>query len=140
MSLTLAKIAKEDIEFGITTFDRKGRAGTDITVTQVNISHLPTPYVEKTGTYTILLTDRRVFADTTSGAFTITLPKASTMKGEEIEIIRTDSSSNDLTVDGDGSETINGVANVLMSSQYSVLKIASDGANWIITYIRGLVG
>ena len=50
---------------------------------------------------------RLIEADAFGGAFTITLPAASTWTGQIIDIIKIDS-SNDVDIDGSGIETIDG--------------------------------
>jgi len=59
-----------------------------------------------TTTYTILATDDVVYCDTDGGAFTVTLPAG--IEGTHYKIINCGSSDNDLTVDGDGAETVYG--------------------------------
>lgn len=64
----------------------------------------------------------------TSGAKSITLPTAAT--GKEATIKKTDSSVNTVTVLPNGSETIDGDASVIISYQYTAVKLLSDGSNW----------
>ena len=92
---------------------------------------------EKTGAYTLTLDDDVITADTSGGAFTITLPATADANGKEYIIIKTDSSSNAVTVDGDGTETINSSASVSASGQYDILWIVcNDGseASWTILH------
>lgn len=71
--------------------------------------------------------------DTNSiGAFTATLPAAASNTGKEIEFVKVSSDSNDLTVDGNASETINGATTKALSDQWSSIRIRSDGSNWVI--------
>lgn len=70
-------------------------------------------------------------ADTTSAAFTITLPKAGKHKGRVIYIKRIDASANNLTVDGDGSETIDGAASITLTTQWEIRRLTSDGTGWL---------
>jgi hypothetical protein len=48
-------------------------------------------------------------------------------------IIKTDSSANAVTVDGNGSETISGALTLVIGVQYSGYEIACDGTGWHIT-------
>ena len=87
----------------------------------------------KTTTYTVSTSDKGklIAADATGGAFTITLPAAATAgDGFLVEVIKIDSSSNAVTVDADGSETINGDADFALSSQYAWGKFRTDGTTW----------
>lgn len=89
--------------------------------------------VTVTQAHTINDGDRFILADATGGAFTVTLPTAVGRKGKPFTVIRTNSGANAVTVDGDGSETINGAANVSLSSQYDRVTVISDNTNWLRT-------
>lgn len=103
-----------------------------------SFSHANTA-VAKTAT-TNLLEDELgvVFLDSSSAAFTLTLPKASKIGlGAWYHFVKTDSSTNAITLDGFGSETINGAAtNTQLDAQYDFMEIVSDGENWYISNIR----
>ena len=66
----------------------------------------------------------------TSGNLTVTLPTNSA--GREIDIKKIDSSANTVTIDGNGSETIDGNSGIVISSQHNSLTMVSDGSNWFI--------
>ncbi len=55
-------------------------------------------------TYTILVTDSVVFANSDAGDYTVTLPAG--VEGQTIRVINSGSSANTITVDGDGTDTI----------------------------------
>ncbi len=83
----------------------------------------------KTGAYTLTGTDGIILADTSGGAFTLTLPTASGIDGRTYTIkLATD--GNTLTVDGNGVETIDGSADTTLSTAGEAITLASDGANW----------
>lgn len=84
-----------------------------------------------TTTYTVTAGDYTVLGDTTGGGFTITLPPASPNKGR-IFIIKKTVAANTLTIDGDGSETIDGLATQALTTQYDSITVHSDGSNWHI--------
>jgi hypothetical protein len=70
---------------------------------------------------------------TTGGANrTITLPTAVDNNQRVISIIKIDSDSGEVIVDGEGSETINGATTQTLSDQYSHIRIKCDGSNWYI--------
>ena len=73
-----------------------------------------------------------VGVDASGGARTITLPTASGIAGRTYSIIKTDSSANTVTVDGAGSETINGATTKVLSAQYAGITIISTGSAWLI--------
>lgn len=94
---------------------------------------IPTSVIPVTTTYTVAASDngRLIEADATSGAFTITLPAAATAgNGFEISIKKVDSSSNAVTVDADGSETIDGNTSTSLPNQFDVVSIRSNGTSW----------
>ena len=88
--------------------------------------------VTKTAAYTITTDNRVILCDATSAAFTVTLPTAVGIEGREFTIVKTDSSVNAVTVDGNGSETINGATTKALSSQWDKVTVVSDGSNWVI--------
>jgi hypothetical protein len=92
--------------------------------------------LSKTANYTTVEADRDklIKVDATSGAVTISLLAAATAgDGFQIAIKKTDSSGNAVTVDGSGSETIDGALTLSLSSQYSVVVLTCDGSNWHIS-------
>lgn len=82
--------------------------------------------------YTALETDSVILADATSAAFTVTLPTAVSVNGKILIIKKTDASANAVTVDGAGSETIDGSTTFTLAAQYDFVQIKSDGSNWVI--------
>lgn len=101
--------------------------------------------VSKTANYTATSSDYLINCDATSAAFTITLPSASLSIGKVYEIYKTDSSTNAVTVDGNGSETIGSFTTKLLTSQYHGIFIICDGTRWeikaefqenILTYVK----
>ena len=84
-------------------------------------------YAAKTTAYTVTTADKIVNA--TSGTFTITLPTAVGITGQEFVI--KNSGSGVVTVDGNSTETIDGATTVDLN-QYDSITVVSDGANWIV--------
>jgi hypothetical protein len=81
--------------------------------------------------YTALAADHVIRADASAGAITINLPTAVGIAGTEYHIFRTDveMSTNLITVDPNGSQTIGGTPTYLIYAG-EFIKIESDGANW----------
>lgn len=71
-----------------------------------------------------------ILANATSGAITLTLQPAQRVKGRLLYVKKTDASANAVTVDGSGSETIDGSATVSTTTRYVGFLIISDGTNW----------
>lgn len=84
-----------------------------------------------TGTATIsTVTYNR--CNSTTGAFTITLPTAVGITGRVYTVKKIDASANAVTVDGDGSETIDGAATYALATQWKSVTVISNGTNWEI--------
>jgi len=64
------------------------------------------------------------------GAFTLTLPSASTCTGRIYHIKLVESAGGALTIDGADTETIDGATTLDLASQYDAVMIVSDGSNW----------
>lgn len=67
-----------------------------------------------------------------SGAFTVTLPPVQNNMGVHLWVIKTDSGGNSITIDGNGSEEINGSTTQTLTSQYDVAHLYCSGENWWI--------
>ncbi|MCR4287543.1 MAG: hypothetical protein NUW09_05990 [Deltaproteobacteria bacterium] len=88
--------------------------------------------VSKTADYTATANDRVILCDATSAAVTVTLPTAVGNTDKVFFIKKTDASGNSVTVDGNGAETIDGAATVVLSERYDFLVVASDNVGWQI--------
>lgn len=86
----------------------------------------------KSANYTATVDDFTLLVDASGGSKTITLPAASGNTGKIYVIKKTDSSGNTVTIDGDGSETIDGATTKVISTQYVSFMIQCDGSNWWI--------
>lgn len=96
------------------------------------------PIVTKTTTATLRVEEIGiVFVDSTAAPFTITLPQAAKIGvGGWFQFIKTDASSNAVTLDGSGAETINGAATeASLNAQYDFITIFSTGSAWITVNI-----
>jgi hypothetical protein len=72
-----------------------------------------------------------LWVDSTAASRTITLPAASTCLGREYVVFKSHA-PNQVILDGDGSETINGAPTVSLVTQYSYLRVKSNGTGWYI--------
>ena len=68
--------------------------------------------------------------DATGGAVTLTLPLAAAIIGRVISVKKIDASGNAVTVDGSGSETIDGASTAVLTSQYDSVTVMTDGSEW----------
>lgn len=83
-----------------------------------------------TGTSTARVIDRVLNGDASGAAVTVNLPSAAP-NPVVYTIVKIDATANTVTVDGAGSETINGATTKVLTTQWESVTIRSDGSNWI---------
>ncbi|MFP9114592.1 beta strand repeat-containing protein [Flavobacterium sp. RHBU_3] len=93
--------------------------------------------LSKSAAYTITAADYRygqvtVFADASSAAFTITLEASASMVGKTVNVIKTDSSANQVTIKGNGTTNINAANTQVLSSQYQAVKVKSNSTQYYL--------
>jgi len=71
-----------------------------------------------------------LIADATSGNITVTLGPAAGLENKYLQVKRKDNSVNSITIDADGSETIDDVLTLSVPTQYDAPKIFCDGTEW----------
>lgn len=120
---TLATLA------GTETFTNKTL--TTPTLTTPTVNGVKKAYASKSAAYTMTATDYCVNVSGAAGAVTITLPTAAGIAGT-VYVIKNSDAVQTVTIDGFGTETIDGAATVALSAQYQFRTIMSDGTNWIV--------
>jgi hypothetical protein len=91
-----------------------------------NVNYLLKPrIVSIDSAYSATDLDSTILAD---GTLTITLPEADTVEGKHLSIKNVGTGT--ITIDGAGSETIDGATTLGLSSQYDSVIIHCDGSNW----------
>lgn len=80
-------------------------------------------------TYTVSISDDVLLVSAAS-AWTLTLPTAVGNIGKVFRFVRTDATTNAITIDGNASETIDGVTTYNLTGQHNFIAIVSDGSNW----------
>lgn len=88
--------------------------------------------VAKTTTYTATTADNTITVDSSSGTFTVTLFTAVGNTGHTIRVKKTDTSFTAVTIDGDGSETIDGSTTTTVNTENESVTLQSNGTNWVI--------
>ena len=88
----------------------------------------------KTGNYSVVPSDDVVLCDATSGAITVTLPRAASVLKEKIVIKKTDSSINLVTINTSNSEEIDGNTSRKLATQFEIIELFSDGTDFHVTY------
>lgn len=86
------------------------------------------PTTRVTTTYTVLVTDRVVYCDTDGGAFTATLPAG--VEGQTFRLINCGSAGLDLTIDGNGAETVRGAATQIVSDSEIMILVYNATEGW----------
>lgn len=92
------------------------------------------PRSGKSANYTVLTTDdgKVIEVDASGGSRTITLPDlASADNGFTVTVIKSDNSTNDVTIDGDSSDTLNGSATLVLKDQYEAVILKWTGSLWL---------
>ena len=87
-----------------------------------------------TTTYSMDPLDDLVLANAAGGAFTVTLPPIvnAQRKPYYVKRINAYTGANDVTVDGFGSETIDGSATFVLLARYESISVLHDGTQWWI--------
>ncbi len=73
-----------------------------------------------------------VLASDAGGSFTITLPAAASNAARTYYIKKTNSSSDIITIDGNGAETIDGATTLVLYIQNDACRIVCDGSAWYV--------
>lgn len=97
-----------------------------------SITEIDYPVVTKTGNATLTDAERVVLADATSAAFTLTLPTAAVSAPYAIFYIKKIDTAlaNIVTIDPNGSETIDGMLTITLANRGETVMLQSDGTNW----------
>ncbi len=86
----------------------------------------------KTANYTATASDYAIICNNTSGAITISLPAASGCSGRTYVIKKISGVTNNVVIDPNASENIDGAATRTLTVQYESVLIQSDGSNWFV--------
>ena len=87
---------------------------------------------EYTVNQTLASSTQFVLVDASAGHVIVTLGAAADNTRTVHTIKKIDSTSNKVTIDADGSETIDGEATIDLQLQYSYVTIVCDGTEWFI--------
>lgn len=69
-------------------------------------------------------------ADASAAALTFTLPDATLAVDKVFTFKKIDVTANTVTIDGNGTQTIDGQATYVLYDQYAVIQIIANGGNW----------
>jgi len=100
---------------------------------QDQLDALETGVVEKTANATLATTlENKVFANPTSGSFTLTLPTAVGNQGLQYTISKLGITTNTVTIDGAGAENVGFESSKVLVSLLDTITIISNGSSWSI--------
>ena len=132
-----------DAPFSLPSVTDMDAAGNDLedagtTVWDTSEGHVPRPQVDQNkevatvSTATTTSDPEVLFVDSTGGSFTVTLASADAVSGNEIAVIDVGGSadSDPITIDTEGSESIDGGTSTVLDSAYGAVLLQSDGTNW----------
>lgn len=83
--------------------------------------------------YTANVNDIYIGVTSTASARTVTLPPAAGFQPGKIYIVKDESGAagtNNITIDANASETIDGATTLVISTNYGVSRIITNGVNW----------
>ncbi|MFB6805472.1 hypothetical protein [Streptomyces sp. NPDC056387] len=103
---------------------------------RIENAQLTFPVAAKTSGYTVTSFDEVITADATSGAFTITLPTA-VGRARRVVVKKIDASANAVTIDGAGSELIDGQLTRTLSAQGNAVTLVPSGSGWVSQSVIG---
>jgi hypothetical protein len=127
-SMSVRDVPRNNTITRIVTFDSANGKLQSRDVKTVGIENL----ITVTSTYTVLATDNTVLGDATAGAFTITLPPANGLSGKIYTFKKIDSGGGNVTIDGDGAETIDGNATFVLQNHHKYVTVQTDGVTWYV--------
>lgn len=88
-------------------------------------------------TYTVDPTDEVIYVDPTSNAITLTLPAVADVDGMMLDVIALNV-TNTITLDGNGSETINGSTTKTIGTAGHWVRLVATSAGWRAAYSAAL--
>jgi hypothetical protein len=83
-----------------------------------------------TSTYTVKAEDHTLLVNASAAASTISLLPVSSKRYPYLVIKKTDSTTNAVTIDANGSETIDGATTATLAVQYATLVLHADASAW----------
>lgn len=84
----------------------------------------------KSANYTVTASDRLISVDSTSGSVTLTLPAAASVNPYTVFSAIKTVAANTLTIDPNGSETINGASTLALTARWARVDFYSTGTLW----------
>ena len=124
-----------NLYFEIATVDWTGNVSaysSPVNATVLGLSGVSGSVVTMTGTYVVLDSDYAILANSTGGAFTVTLPTPVGRTGRMFIVKRINAGGNNVTV-ATAAGNVDGAATSVLAAQWTTITVISDGSNWFIT-------
>ena len=123
----------EGREWVLTTTNRKYRYnGTDVVLMAEESDVIRTFSTATAANFSAITGSSIIYCDTTSNDVTIDLPTAATSAGLKYVIKRISGTTNNVIIDANGSELIDGESTIVMYDQYDSLTVHCDGNQWYV--------
>ena len=119
----------------LVTVDSSGKLGINSASPNATLTvngSMSLPIESISATDTLDDSNHTVLVNASGGSRTVNLPAASGSTGKVFIIKKTDSSSNNVVIDPNASETIDGSSTFTFNAQYRAVTIQCDGSNWHI--------
>mgnify|MGYP001617001066 CR=1 FL=1 len=104
------------------------QSGQDISIAATASGVADSAVATKTANYTLLDTDDIILANASSGKFTLTLP-AATNTGKIYSVKKIDAKLTAVTIQPNGSDTIDGEKTIVLDIPDTTIRLADDGGN-----------
>ncbi len=105
----------------------------------LRLNSLKTTTSAESSDFTVVATDVNKYILVTASTVAVTgtlLAAATAGDGFRVRIMKMDATNWAVRVDGDGSETINGVLTIDLFAQYSFVDLLSNGSEWVVVGSR----
>lgn len=112
------------------TLPASAQVNSNITNSKPGIAYNANVTTVTTSTYTVQKEDHTILVNATTAASTITLPPAGSKVYPYLVIKKTDSTVNAVTIDGAGSQTIDGATTLVLSLQYASAVLHANATGW----------
>ncbi|WP_420382025.1 SGNH/GDSL hydrolase family protein [Novosphingobium sp.] len=122
------------VTVGLAEFAVVDQGAADVALPYLPMQNTARPWMDITAATT--LSTPQVLAcgyyrlNAATAAFTLTLPAASSCRGQAWTGKKIDSSANAVTIARAGSDTIDGTTTAMLSAQYATLRLVSNGGGW----------
>ena len=133
MAKQLSELTETTVQNNDDIILSKNTSGIDRKIQFLNFVNEGRQKSTKVGNYTILDADRHpiLYVDSSGGDITITLPTLADNQNKLVTVVKT-VAANNVIIDGEGAETINGELTYTLFGQYEYLTLIGLSSSWFI--------